>query len=148
MGDKVFYYSHLQASAVRTAGITSKGVTVQQGQVLGRLLPAAGSFTGSCGHGVGSHLHLTMPYVPITIDGVRFSTSGPNGVTPLRSTNSKSGESPSPAALRLSERGIAHGDFDGDGVDDLAIGVPGENVGSVVDAGVVNLIYGSRSGLN
>ena len=38
-------------------------------------------------------------------------------------------------------------DFDGDGYDDLAIGVPGQTVGSAVAAGVVNLIWGSASGL-
>lgn len=42
----------------------------------------------------------------------------------------------------------ATGDFDGDGYDDLAIGAPFENVGSVVDAGVVNVIYGSSNGLS
>jgi len=39
------------------------------------------------------------------------------------------------------------GDFDGDGFDDLAIGVPGEDVGSIVDAGAVNFVQGSSSSL-
>ncbi len=38
-------------------------------------------------------------------------------------------------------------DFNNDGFDDLAIGVPGENVGSIVNAGAVNVIYGSGAGL-
>ncbi len=38
-------------------------------------------------------------------------------------------------------------DFNGDGFDDMAIGVPEEDVGSVVDAGAVHIIYGSASGL-
>jgi hypothetical protein len=42
----------------------------------------------------------------------------------------------------------AHSDFNGDGYDDLAIGVPLENVGSTEDAGAVNVIYGSSSGLS
>ena len=33
----------------------------------------------------------------------------------------------------------AHGDFNGDGYMDLAIGVPGEDVGAIVDAGAVNV---------
>lgn len=37
-------------------------------------------------------------------------------------------------------------DFDGDGFDDLAVGVPGEFVGGH-DAGAVNVIYGSAAGL-
>ena len=42
---------------------------------------------------------------------------------------------------------IAAGDFDGDGTDDLAVGVSGEDVGSITDAGAINIIYGSGSGL-
>ena len=38
---------------------------------------------------------------------------------------------------------LATGDFDGDGVDDLAIGAPEEDVGAVADAGAVNVIYGT-----
>jgi hypothetical protein len=38
-------------------------------------------------------------------------------------------------------------DFNGDGFADLAIGVPNEDVGSIVDAGAVHVIYGSSTGL-
>jgi hypothetical protein len=38
---------------------------------------------------------------------------------------------------------LAAGDFNGDGTDDLAVGAPNENVGSAVNAGAVNIIYGS-----
>jgi hypothetical protein len=37
---------------------------------------------------------------------------------------------------------LAAGDFDGDGLDDLAIGVPGESVGGLNEAGAVNILYG------
>jgi len=49
---------------------------------------------------------------------------------------------------------LAIGDFDGNGFDDLAIGAPGEDVslsngmGVAPNAGAVNVIYGSQSGLN
>ena len=39
------------------------------------------------------------------------------------------------------------GDFNGDGFDDLAVGVPFEDLGPVEDAGAVNVIYGSASRL-
>ena len=39
-------------------------------------------------------------------------------------------------------------DFNGDGFADLAVGVPGENVGSLGDAGAVHVMYGSGSGLS
>jgi len=42
---------------------------------------------------------------------------------------------------------LAAGDFDGDGFVDLAIGVPDEDVGAVVDAGTIHAIYGGASGL-
>lgn len=42
---------------------------------------------------------------------------------------------------------VAAGDFDGDGYDDLAVGVPGDDVGGRSDAGSVNVLYGSASGL-
>ena len=57
--------------------------------------------------------------------------------------------------------GVAHGstatqaaparslqaDFNSDGADDLAVGVPLDNVGTVVGAGAVNVLYGSATGL-
>ncbi len=42
---------------------------------------------------------------------------------------------------------LAVGDFNNDGMDDLAIGVPDEDVGRARDAGAVNLLYGSFQGL-
>jgi subtilisin-like proprotein convertase family protein/disulfide bond formation protein DsbB len=43
---------------------------------------------------------------------------------------------------------LAAGDFDGDGRDDLAVGVPGQTVNGQGSAGAVHVIYGSNSGLN
>jgi hypothetical protein len=37
---------------------------------------------------------------------------------------------------------LAAGDFDGNGADDLAIGVPGEAIGSLSNSGAVNVLYG------
>ncbi|MBD2519357.1 FG-GAP repeat protein, partial [Nostoc sp. FACHB-973] len=39
------------------------------------------------------------------------------------------------------------GDFNNDGFADLAIGVPGEDVGLISNAGTVNILYGSARGL-
>jgi hypothetical protein len=41
-----------------------------------------------------------------------------------------------------------HGDFNGDGFDDLAVGAPLENVSGINAAGAVSIIYGSRRGLS
>lgn len=48
---------------------------------------------------------------------------------------------------RGSSSGIAKGDFNGDTIADLAIGVPGEDVGGIQNAGGINIIYGSANGL-
>ncbi len=47
----------------------------------------------------------------------------------------------------LSGFSVTVGDFNGDGIDDLAFGSPGEAIGSLSDAGAINVIYGSPSGL-
>jgi hypothetical protein len=41
----------------------------------------------------------------------------------------------------------ARSDFNGDGFGDLAIGAPREDVGSVVDAGAIHVLYGSADGI-
>jgi hypothetical protein len=43
---------------------------------------------------------------------------------------------------------VASGDFNGDGEDDLAIGVPGEDKGTQAGSGSVNVLYGSANGLS
>ena len=42
---------------------------------------------------------------------------------------------------------LVHGDFNSDGFADLAVGVPGEDIGSIVTAGAVNVLYGGAAGL-
>jgi hypothetical protein len=44
-------------------------------------------------------------------------------------------------------RALAAGDLDGDGYDELIVGVEGEDIGAVVDAGLVHVIFGSAAGL-
>lgn len=44
--------------------------------------------------------------------------------------------------------GVAKGDFNGDNIADLAIGVPREDLGGFVDAGAVHIIYGTENGLS
>ncbi|MFM9455302.1 esterase [Streptomyces europaeiscabiei] len=44
-------------------------------------------------------------------------------------------------------RAVATGDLDGDGFDDAVVGIPGEDLGSVEDAGGVAVLWGSKTGL-
>jgi hypothetical protein len=53
----------------------------------------------------------------------------------------------SPEDMDMFGYALASGDYDDDGRDDLAIGVPGEEVSSEDRAGAVNVIYGSNQGL-
>jgi hypothetical protein len=43
---------------------------------------------------------------------------------------------------------VAAGDFNGDGFSELAVGVPFESLGSIADAGGVNVLYGTSGGLS
>ena len=54
---------------------------------------------------------------------------------------------PSPSRLASVAAQAAQVDFNGDDFDDLALGVPNEDVGGQVNAGAVNILYGSASGL-
>ena len=47
----------------------------------------------------------------------------------------------------LGRTGVTAGDFNGDGYDDLAAGALQDSVGTIAQAGVVNVIYGSAAGL-
>jgi FG-GAP repeat len=53
--------------------------------------------------------------------------------------------SAAPRAARADAAGRA--DFNGDNFADLAVGAPGEDVGTDTDAGAVNVLYGSANGL-
>jgi hypothetical protein len=68
--------------------------------------------------------------VPSVADWVRIDPTAPDQPT--------IGPPPVPPA----------GDFNGDGYPDLAVGAPGEDVGSATDAGAVNVIHGSAGGLS
>jgi hypothetical protein len=52
------------------------------------------------------------------------------------------------AATWSAAAAAASGDFNGDGFADLAVGAPYEDVGTVADAGAVNVLYGSAAGLS
>ena len=59
---------------------------------------------------------------------------------------SKPGVSGAAEARDFFGEALASGDFNGDGYTDLAVGVPGEDVGPLVDAGAVHVFFGSVSG--
>lgn len=68
-----------------------------------------------------------------------------SGADTPRAQGSRAAAGPLPALVGPTP--LSTGDFDGDGRDDLVIGVPREDVGSKVDAGSVHILYGTDTGL-
>ena len=82
------------------------------------------------------------------------ATAGPDAsASGLADTGSQLWYQGSPGIIGVPEEGdffgngLAHGDFDGDGFDDLAVGAADEDIGDAGNAGAVNVIYGSNGGL-
>ena len=67
--------------------------------------------------------------------GDQVFTQNTSGITDVSEVDDRFGQA------------LATGDFNGDGRDDLAIGAPGEDYGSVGDAGVVHVVYGAKKAL-
>ncbi len=70
--------------------------------------------------------------------------------SPLRNTfltQATAGIAGDPTAGAQFGYAVATADFNGDGFDDLAVGAPYADVGSVADAGAVHILFGSASGL-
>ncbi|WP_284116764.1 FG-GAP and VCBS repeat-containing protein [Streptomyces fragilis] len=72
------------------------------------------------------------------------------GVSPARRTvigQDSAGVTGTPERLDGFGHDLAHGDFDGDGYDDLAVSAPGEDTSGDSEAGMVTLLWGSPAGL-
>ena len=65
-----------------------------------------------------------------------------------KTTSTESSLTSSSQSAQAESSNEVYGDFNGDGFDDLTVGVPGEDLGSISDAGGVEVIYGSSSGLS
>lgn len=85
------------------------------------------------------------PMTPIVFHGfVHLLAGGIQGLSlPNRLLSQQVPGSPDPAETEDQFGEVmAAGDFNGDGVDDLAVGLPLEDVGSLVDAGAVQVFWG------
>jgi hypothetical protein len=83
------------------------------------------------------------------IDGGALIVSqyfSPSGLAPVKFVRQSAGLDPPEAGDHFG-RALASCDFDHDGFDDVAVGVPYEHVGSVPDAGAVQIHYGRAAGL-
>jgi peptidoglycan/xylan/chitin deacetylase (PgdA/CDA1 family) len=97
---------------------------------------------GAPGESVGTIAGAGLVHV------IRGSASGPTAAVDGYWTQDTSGVSGVAEALDRFGDAVASGDFDSDGCADLAVGVPGEDVGSIADAGLVTVFHGSAAGLS
>jgi hypothetical protein len=73
--------------------------------------------------------------------------------TSLRVTTAQRLTQETPGVSGVAESGdqfgaaVAVADFDGDGYDDVVVGIPGEDVGTIFDAGAITFVRGSSTGL-
>jgi hypothetical protein len=72
----------------------------------------------------------------LTGTGSQFFTQDTPGVGSTAEVNDSFGDT------------LTAGDFDNDGFGDLAIGAPFESIGSAINAGAVNVLFGSAAGLS
>jgi len=105
-----------------------------------RVLP-----TQSCNVPVGGYPNLE------TVAGVvevRYgSGAGINAMADRKLWQNSSGVAGSAEACDMFGKALAAGDFDGDDFTDLAVGVPGEGIQGVGDAGLIHVFYGGSTGL-
>ncbi|WP_406223464.1 FG-GAP repeat protein [Streptomyces canus] len=80
-------------------------------------------------------------------NGVGTNTTVPKGRVQLVSQSTKGVPGTSETGDHFGQA-VATGDLDGDGYDDAVIGTPGEDEGTVEDAGRVTVVYGSANGLD
>ena len=75
------------------------------------------------------------------------SSAGLSGVGSQLFTQDSPGIATTAASFEFFGNDLTSGDFNHDGFDDLVVGVPFESVGGAFDAGAVNVLYGTATGL-
>jgi hypothetical protein len=81
---------------------------------------------------------------------VHIMQGSSNGVSTLLEQLFYQGYSGLPGSLEENDKFgsvVVSGDFNGDGYDDLVIGIPKEDIGTTVDAGAIQVLYGSANKL-
>ena len=99
----------------------------------------------------GSGVAVSAPYTPPATGNYRWraSYSGDVNHVPISALCNEANETSFVGSAPLAPKASgtpARGDFNGDGIGDLAIGAPGEDYASATDPGTVHVLYGSASG--
>lgn len=157
--------TYYQAGAVKVFYGTGAGLSSQRHQNLTRFSPGV---AGNLAH--GAFFGETLAAGDVNLDGyvdlavgapgdavngqpgagsLSVIMGGPSGLTGYggRLVHQNIAGTPGNAeAHDAYASALAMGDIDGDGYDDIVVGIPQEDIGSVSDAGYVNVIYGSAAG--
>jgi hypothetical protein len=142
---------HAEFNQTITQDTPGVGGAAESNDQFGRVL-ATGDFDGSG----GADLVVGIPFEDLldntAADGgaiqVFFHGVGTQIVSPSGSQFISQSNLPS-VGVEAGDRfgwALAVGDFDSDNRADIAVGSPGENLGSIADAGLVTILYGSSTG--
>jgi FG-GAP repeat protein len=92
-----------------------------------------------------SKLNVTNPFGSVDDNNKKVKT---NILSLEKTTSTESSLTSSSQSAQAESSNEVYGDFNGDGFDDLTIGVPFEDVGSISGVSGVEVIYGSSNGLS
>lgn len=143
---------------LRTTLATATAVALTGGLLTLAAAPAgaapAGALTDFNGDGYGD-LAVTAPYARIgsadQAGAVVITYGSKSGLTSANRqfiTQNSAGVPGTAEADDLFGQTLAEGDFNDDGYTDLAVGTPGEDVGSTADKGLITFLWGSAKGLS
>ena len=125
------------------------GSNVERGDFFGKAL-VAGDFNNDAYADlvVGAPGESTDSFAVGAVNVLYGSASGLSGSGSQTVTQNSYGVRDNAEGSDALGGALAAGDFDNDGFDELAIGVPQESIGSIGWAGAVNVLHGSASGLS
>lgn len=125
------------------------GTTVEDYDRFGEVV-AAGDFNGDGYLDLAAGAPFEDFNTTANTGSVHVIYGGSSGLTAAGNLFLTESYAGSPSAAEDNDRfasALAVGDFDNDGYDDLAVGVPNEDVGTVDGAGAVHLFFGSAAGI-